>query len=81
MQLGNLAPCTNENEMDVISEDEDLQNVEDTENIRLCRVCLIKEVDTLIIPCQHAQTCKKCTETIASSEELNNFDSFLQLFL
>ena len=31
MQLGNLAPCTNENEMDVISEDEDLQNVEDTE--------------------------------------------------
>ena len=88
MQLGNLVPCMNENGMDVISEDEDLPNVEDTENIRLCRVCLVKEVDTLIIPCRHAQTCKNCTETIASSEELNNcpvcrgpIQSFLQIFL
>ena len=88
MQLRNLVPCTNENGMDVNSEDEDLPNVEDTENIRLCRVCLIKEVDTLIIPCRHAQTCKNCTKTIASLEELNNclvcrgpIESFLQIFL
>ena len=88
MQLGNLVPCTNENGMGVISEDEDLPNVEETENIRLCQVCLVKEVDTLIIPCRHAQTCKNCTETIASSEELNNctvcrgpIESFLQIFL
>ena len=37
-------------------------------NERLCQVCLINEVDTLILPCRHIQTCYRCTEIISTEE-------------
>ena len=39
-----------------------------TVNERICRVCLINEVDTLILPCRHMQTCYRCTEIISTEE-------------
>ena len=94
-RLIELVPSKNENEIDVISDDEDhdddnfpnIPNEGDRENVRLCWVCLVKEVDTLIIPCWHAQTCNNSTEIISSSE-LNMcpvcrgpIEGFLQIFL
>ena len=62
MKLGNLVPTTIEqDEIDVISESEDFDiafNVGEQSNGRLCRICLLNEADTLIMPCRHAQTCK-----------------------
>ena len=62
MKLGNLVPSTiDQDEIDVISGSEDFDitsNVGEQTNERLCRVCLLNEADTLIIPCRHAQTCK-----------------------
>ena len=93
MKLEGSVSHTDENEIDVISDDdaEDLPNnpnEEVIETIRICRVCLIKEADTVIIPCRHAQTCNSCTETIASTYELNKcpvcrgpIESFLKIFL
>ena len=39
-----------------------------TVNERLCRVCLINEGDTLIMPCRHIQSCCGCTEIISTEE-------------
>ena len=56
-------------------------------NERLCRVCLINEVDTLILPCRHIQTCYRCTEIISTEEShrcpvyRGTVEQVLQVFL
>ena len=92
MNLEGTDPSDNEDEIDRILDAEDLnESISGAESVvsnRVCLVCLVREPDTLIIPCRHAQTCYSCTERIANSDELNTcpvcrgqIEQFLQIFL
>ena len=92
MKLGNLVQSTIEqDEIDVISESGDFDiafNVGEQSNERLCRIFLLNEADTLIMPCRHAQISKSWSEIISISDELKKcpvcrgpIQQFLQIFL
>ena len=70
-----VVPSFNEHEIDRILDSEDLyESTSEAKGVmsqRVCIVCLMREPDTLIIPCRHAQTCYSCTETIANSDVHN----------
>ena len=55
--LENLFPCINNGEVEITPEIDDIAaatNIPENTGIeRPCRVCLVKEADTLIIPCRH----------------------------
>ena len=88
----NLEDIVNEHEIDRVLDAEDLyestSEAKDVVSQRVCIVSLVREPDTLIIPCRYAQICYSCTETIANSDVHNKrpvcrvqIDQFLQIYL
>ena len=63
--LENLFPRINNGDVEITPEIDDIAattNIpENTVIERPCRVRLVKEADTLIIPCRHLRTCYQCT--------------------
>ena len=41
---------------------------ENEANPRTCRVCLLHNADTIILPCRHAQICYSCAERLAFTD-------------
>ena len=90
--LEDIVPSVNELEIDRNLDsgdlDESKSGAKGVVSQRVCLVCLVREPDTLIIPCRHAQTCYSCTERIANSDVHNKcpvcrgqIDQFLQIYL
>ena len=65
--LEDIVPSDND-EIDSFLDAEEVYEPNGVVSQRLCLVCLVNEADTLIIPCRHAQTCYRCTDTIVNSD-------------
>ena len=61
------------NELKVAIETDDGSTINKNEDFnisipRVCKICLVMDADTIILPCRHTQTCYSCTDKIITQD-------------